>query len=192
MAPIWAQVTFTHDGECHVDRRSLCASGHFAVRGNLEPSFGADDAYGDDLGDDLGEDDVGDDLVGVTVHYTPTTIAPPLSVALPPPGVSHGRPHTPCQPPAPRRRVAQLRHLRRSLRPPARHCRPHLSPLDHRGPRASTHLHGSAPPYTIPAIARTTCPWDRWPSRNLRRVAIPKMGRAGWQVNKPRRQFPSS
>ena len=62
MAPIWALVTFTRDGECLVDSRSLRASAPFAVRGNLEPTFGADDAYGDDLGDDLGEDDVGDDL----------------------------------------------------------------------------------------------------------------------------------
>ena len=54
MAPIWALVTFTRDGECLVDSRSLRASAPFAVRGNLEPSFGADDAYGDDLGDEIG------------------------------------------------------------------------------------------------------------------------------------------
>jgi hypothetical protein len=59
MAPIWALVTFTRDGECLVDSRSLRASAPFAVRGNLEPSFGADDAYGDDLGDDLGDDGFG-------------------------------------------------------------------------------------------------------------------------------------
>ena len=40
----------------------------------------------------------------------------PPSVTLPPSGVTHGRPHAPCQPPAPRRRVAEFRHLRRCLR----------------------------------------------------------------------------
>ncbi|MDP2305110.1 MAG: hypothetical protein Q8P18_03705 [Pseudomonadota bacterium] len=89
MAPIWALVTFTADGECLVDRTSLRAS----MRVAGDPSFGADfdddddddlgdDDFGDDdlgdddlgdddLGDDLGDDDLGDDDLGDEIGLTP-------------------------------------------------------------------------------------------------------------------------
>ncbi|MES2638097.1 MAG: hypothetical protein V4850_01385 [Myxococcota bacterium] len=61
MAPIWALVTFTADGECLVDRTSLRAS----MRVSGDPSFGADFDGDDDFGDDdFGDDDFGDDDLG--------------------------------------------------------------------------------------------------------------------------------
>ncbi|MDP2317224.1 MAG: hypothetical protein Q8P41_30335 [Pseudomonadota bacterium] len=61
MAPIWALVTFTADGECLVDRTSLRAS----MRMDGDPTFGADFDGDDDFGDDdFGDDDFGDDDLG--------------------------------------------------------------------------------------------------------------------------------